>query len=227
MPNALIFDMDGVLADTEGPICEATIAMFRELYGVDMQPSDFQPYIGTGAVRYTAGPAEAYGLEIDLEAALERRHENFYKIIVASTRDGGSIALPGAHALIDAAYASGDWALAIATSSPQEKSLATARAARLPIEKFAAYINGDMVTHKKPHPEIYLMTADCLGIDPAQCVVVEDAITGVAAAKAAGMACIGVTNSFSAEQLAEADWVVPSLAAITLEKMAALLNGRA
>ena len=57
--QAVIFDMDGVLADTEPLIADATIRMFRDLYAVELTPDDFKPFIGTGAVRYVEGPAEA------------------------------------------------------------------------------------------------------------------------------------------------------------------------
>lgn len=77
MPYGLIFDVDGVLADTEALIARATIAMYRELYGLELTPEDLLPYVGTGAVRYTQGPAEERGLEIELEMALRKRYENF------------------------------------------------------------------------------------------------------------------------------------------------------
>ena len=76
MPYGLIFDVDGVLADTEALIARATIAMYRELYGLELTPEDLLPYVGTGAVRYTQGPAEERGLEIELEMALRKRYEN-------------------------------------------------------------------------------------------------------------------------------------------------------
>lgn len=216
----LIFDVDGVIADSEGPIARATIKMFRDLYGVKMKRDDFKPFIGTGAVRYVEGPAEKYGIKVDLEKALEGRHNNFRKII----QSGESIVLPGVHALIEAAHESMDWKLGIATSSPRDKSHETLEAARVDANKFDAYINGDMVTHKKPHPEIYLKAADALHLYPVSCVVVEDALTGVESAKAAGMRVVAVTNSFSRKQLAAADWVVDSLEEVDLEKLHHLIS---
>lgn len=216
----LIFDVDGVMADTEGPTAQATIRMFRELYQVEMEPADFTPFIGTGAVRYVEGPAAKYGLAVEMEPCLEARSKYFFEII--NTR--GCIAFPGVHALIDAAHDNPDWKLGIATSSPGVKSRGTLEAACVDPNKFGAYINGDMVTYKKPHPEIYLKAADVLELDPVSCVVIEDAITGTAAAKAAGMRVVAVTNSFSRAELSQADVVVDTLEGITLEMLHDLIS---
>ena len=217
-PYGLIFDVDGVLADTETCIAQATIEMFRELYGVELTPEDFRPFIGAGAVRYTEGPAEALGISIDLERALATRHDNFVRII----NSGGSIASPGAIELLQLA-SSACWKIAIATSAPQEKFKQTLHAAGIPFNYFHAIVTGDLVVNKKPHPEIYTKAAYLLGVPPNRCAVVEDAVNGVEAAKAAGMACIGYTSSFSAEQLAAADVVVDSLLEIDLPTLESLV----
>lgn len=218
----LIFDMDGVMADTEGPICRATMKMFEDLYGVTMQPEDFTPFIGTGAVRYVEGPAEKYGLKVELEKALKARTDNFFEIINTCE----SIALPGAHQLIDAAHAHADWKLAIATSSPGGKAVGTLEAAKIDTGKFQVFMHGDLVTHKKPHPEIYLKAIEQLQIPASQCVVVEDAVTGVESGKAAGAMVLAVTNSFTPQELSKADMIVSSLEEVDLDKLRALLNGK-
>lgn len=218
--HALIFDVDGVLADSEATIARATGDMLREFYGIEVTPDDFRPYIGTGAVTYTVEPARAKGVEIDdLDRALARRTELFTRLL--ETED---ITLPGAVALVEAAAADPEWKLAIATSSPADKSRTTVEAARIPVEVFAAYINGDMVTHKKPHPEIYEVAARAVGIAPRDCVVVEDSIAGVQAAIRAGMKCVAVTNSFSRAELGAADLIVDSLEELTLDTLRGLLS---
>lgn len=217
--RALIFDVDGVLGDTEGPVAEASIRMFRETYGVDMQPEDFVPFIGTGAQRFVEGPAEKYGVKIDLEVAIAERHRHFVEII----ESGIDITFPGVAELLAAAHQDPGWKLAIATSSPGEKSRATLRAAKVDADLFDVYVHGDMITRKKPDPEIYLRAASELGLSPAECVVVEDAITGVASGKAAGMKVVAVTNSFQADELAAADWIAGSLEEVTLPALEKLL----
>lgn len=218
----LVFDVDGLLVDTEPVIAEATIRMFRGLYGVEMTPGDFTPFIGTGAVRYVEGPAEKYGVSIDLEKALESRHNHFVGLL----REGDDISMPGAHALIQAALADPEWKMALATSAPGEKSRHTLEAANIDPAWFEAWVHGDMITHKKPHPEIYLRAAQELGLSPTRCIAMEDAVSGTEAAKAAGMACVSVTNSFSAGELAEADWVVDSLEEVNLEQLAKRIDAR-
>lgn len=218
MPYGLILDVDGVIADTEPVIAQATIDMFREFHGVELTPDDFRPFIGTGAVRYVEGPAGKLGISLDLEAALARRTENFARLLGTA----GDIACPGVHELVNAVNAADGWTLAIATSSPGDKFRVTFGAAGMPLDAFAAIITGDMVTHKKPHPEIYLTAANALDLASAACVVVEDAVTGVESAKAAGMKCIAVTSSFDAQDLAKADLAVASLTEVDLEMLRSL-----
>lgn len=220
MPYGLIFDVDGLLADTEPIVARATIDMFRELYGIEPTPEDFLPFVGTGAVRYVEGVAEKYGVKVDMDRAVQRRQENYVAILERSH----GIAFPGVHALIDAAAAHPDWKLSIATSSFRENSAPTLKAADIDPGKFDAWITGSNVTHKKPHPEIYLVAADAIGITPERCVVVEDAVVGVQAAQRAGMKCVAVTNTFPPEQLAGADLIVASLEEVTLDRLRDLLQ---
>jgi len=98
---------------------------------------------------------------------------------------------------------------AIVTSSTQRLLLARLGAARLPVPE--RLISGDMVERGKPDPEPYRRGAELLGFRPKECVVVEDAPSGVAAGKAAGCRVLGVLGTHSAEELVEADWVVDSL----------------
>jgi len=216
----LIFDMDGVLADTESLIARASIDMFRELYRVDLTAEDFKPFIGTGAVRYVEGPAEKIGIALDLDRALEVRLNNFTALLDA----GECEACPGAVELVESAARSGDWKLAIATSSPRPKAMPTLQAAGIPVEMFSEIVTGDQVTHKKPHPEIYFAAQHALGMSADRCVVIEDAVTGIDAAKAAGLKCIGVTTSFRRDELYKADIVVGSLEDVNLAMLRKLIG---
>ena len=220
MSYGLVFDMDGVLADTESLIARATIEVYREFFGLELAPEDFRPYIGTGAYRYTVGPAEERGIDIDAEKAMQRRHDNFVALLEA----GECLPCPGALELVNAASTTPGWQLAVATSSPEQKARATWKAIELPLEKFSLLVTGDHVTHKKPHPEIYIRTFEQLGLEPSTCVVVEDAVTGVEAAKAAGAQCLAVTSSFSAEELAQADRIVSSLAEVNMAVLEGMLQ---
>jgi beta-phosphoglucomutase-like phosphatase (HAD superfamily) len=216
----LIFDMDGVLADTEALSVEATQAMFREMYDVEPPQEYFTPFVGKGAVRYVEGPAERLGVEIDTKAAVRRRTELFMDLL----KSGRRIDFPGVQDLVGQALDAGDWRVAIATSSPEDKARATLKAARLDVNRFDAFVNGDMVAEKKPHPEIYLKAAGAIGLDPSRCVGVEDAPPGVEALKAAGIPCVGVVTSFSAAELTNCDLVVDSLKQLELARLKELID---
>jgi len=113
--------------------------------------------------------------------------------------------------------------VAIATSGTLEKSRAVLEATKVPYQKMV-YINGDHVKNKKPDPELFLLAAERIGIEPASCVVIEDTPNGVQAAKAAGAKCIAVTNSISAANLYEADLVCDSLEDIKLDMIRELID---
>lgn len=219
-PAAVIFDVDGVLADTEPIIAEASIRMFHDLYGVTFRPEDFRPYIGTGSEPYIAGPAQLAGLTIDLPRALEVKHRYFEEMVT----QGPCIAFDGAADLVRACAHEPNWRLAIATSSPEGKAMATLRATRLPLNCFSVIVHGDHVARKKPYPDIYLYTAEKLGIAADRCVVIEDSPAGIRAAKTAGMHCVGVASTFDTAHLTEADAVVPRLSEITVPLLRRLLG---
>ncbi len=213
---ALIFDVDGVLADTEALNARASALMFAELYGVTVQPADFYPFIGTGDERYVEGVAEQYGVQIDTETAVNRRAENFFQLL----RSEPLPAAPGVLELVAEARTSNRVRLAIATSGRREKQFPVIEGTGLKLEWFDVVITGDDVTRKKPDPQIYQLAGERLGLPPERCVVVEDAPVGVTAAKSAGMWCLAVTTSAPREALAAADLIVDSLAAASVGTLA-------
>jgi beta-phosphoglucomutase len=214
-PWALIFDVDGVIADTEALNARASALMFQELYGVTVNPRDFYPFIGTGDERYVEGVAEQYGVKLDTEAAVARRAENFEKL-----RAGKPLpAMPGLLDLVAEAREADHVRLAIATSGRWEKQAPVVAGAGLQEKWFGVIVAGEQVTRKKPDPQIYQLACELLELPAGRCVVVEDAPAGVAAAKAAGMWCVGLTSSATPEALGEADWVVGSLEEVSVGKV--------
>lgn len=197
MTSAVIFDMDGVLVDTERFIAEAAIRFLRER-GVEARPADFLPFVGTGENRFIGGVAEKYGLRLDIEEAKRRTYEIYAEIV-----HGQLEPLPGVKDFIAAARARG-LKLAVASSADAVKIGINLREAGIPEETFGAIVSAHDVTHTKPDPEIFLVAAAKLGVPPAGCLVVEDALNGVKAAKAAGMRCLGLTTTFPADRLLEA-----------------------
>jgi len=207
--RAVIFDMDGVLTDSEPLINEAAIAMFQE-QGLRVRPEDFRPFVGAGEDRYIGGVAEGYDWPLDLPAAKRRTYEIYLELVPSRLR-----AFPGARALVGACRAAG-LRVAVASSADQVKIAANLRQIGLPPEMWDCVVTGEAVKAKKPAPEIFLGAAARLGLAPNQCVVVEDAVNGVQAAKAAGMRCLAVAQTFSAEHLGAADVVRLTIAEVTV-----------
>jgi len=218
---ALVFDVDGVIADTEALNARASVEMFRQLYGVTVQPEDFRPFVGTGDERYVEGVAEQYGVTIDTTAAVLRRAENFFALLKSEPLP----AAPGVLELVHTARERPDVGLAIATSGQKAKQFPVIEGTGLRLDWFDVVITGDDVTRKKPDPQIYALTAERLGLAPARCVVFEDAPVGVQAARAAGCRCVAVTGTVAGEELSAANRVVDSLAALTFAEIEALVGG--
>jgi HAD superfamily hydrolase (TIGR01509 family) len=206
--RGVIFDMDGVLCDSERFICEAACRMFQEVHHTTVHPDDFLPFVGAGENRYLGGVAEKYGLPFDLERDKARTYAIYLEII-----HGRLSPLPGAVQFIGDCRARG-LKLAVATSADRVKLVGNLREIGIPEDRFDAVITGNDVERKKPDPQIFLLAAQYLGLPAHQCLVVEDAPNGVKAAKAAGAKCLGLTTSFEEQTLrsAGADWTAPDLA---------------
>ncbi|MFP4250483.1 MAG: HAD family hydrolase [Armatimonadota bacterium] len=212
---AIIFDVDGVVADTETLNARASVMMFEELYDTTVQPEDFREFVGTGDERYVEGVAEKYDVQIDTEKAVERRRENFFKLQEKEPLP----AMPGVMDIVETARVSADVMLAIATSGNRDKQFPVIEGAGLELAWFDVVVTGDDVTRKKPDPQIYEITAEKLGLPPERCVVLEDAPAGVASAKSASAVCVAVTSSVEAKKLRDADLVVDSLEKVSVAKM--------
>jgi len=219
----LIFDVDGVIADTEAVNARASIKVFADLLGVEgVVRKDFEAGLGRGAEEYVKAAAKIHGLELSdeqIQKATQMRQEYFLTVL----KEEPLPAFPGVLELMDKAMQRDDFCLAIATSGTLEKSRAVLEAANVPYQKMV-YINGNDVKNKKPDPALFLLAAERMGIEPANCVVIEDAPNGVQAAKAAGAKCIAVTNSTNAENLSEADLICDSLEQIDLEIITRLIE---
>ncbi len=109
--------------------------------------------------------------------------------------------------------------VAVASSADKIKVSANLEKAGLPLPGWGAVITGEDVANKKPAPDIFLAAAARLGVSPEACVVVEDAVNGVQAAKAAGMRCVAVAQTFPAEQLQTADLVRQTISGVSLSDL--------
>ncbi|MBI4975865.1 MAG: HAD-IA family hydrolase [Spirochaetes bacterium] len=207
MIHGIIFDMDGVLADSEPIIMESAVQMFKE-HGVIVQASDFLPFVGTGEARFLGGVAEKYGFTLDIERDKTRTYDIYLDIIRGRLKP-----IHGAVEFVRACKAGGK-RIAIATSADSRKMNGNLNEIGLPPSMFDAVVTGNDVVNKKPAPDIFLAAAKRLGIPAADCLVVEDAPNGIIAAKSAGAQCLGITSTFAKEVLiqAGADHTAASLA---------------
>jgi HAD superfamily hydrolase (TIGR01509 family) len=207
--QAVIFDMDGVLVNSEPLINAAAIAMFKEK-GLAVQPEDFLPFVGAGEDRYIGGVAEKYEFPLDVQQAKKRTYEIYLDLVPTLLE-----AFPGVHVLVNACRLAG-LHVAVASGTDRIKALAGLLKIGLPEESWDTVVSGEQARHNKPAPDIFLITAKRLGIAPAACAVLEDSVNGILAAKAAGMRCVAVAQTFPASRLQEADIVRDSVANVQL-----------
>ncbi len=203
--KAVLFDMDGVLVDSEEYICRSGIEMFREK-GFEVFSEDFLPFTGMGENRYLGGVAEKYNIPFDLQTDKARTYT-----IYADMVKGRLDPLAGAAEFIEVCK-NKKLLLAVASSADPIKVRINLQEIGIDATTFHTIVSGLDIEHKKPAPDIFLEAAKRLGVSPEECLVVEDAISGVAAGKAAGARVLGLTTSFSAAQLSKADWIAANLA---------------
>jgi HAD superfamily hydrolase (TIGR01509 family) len=187
--DAVIFDMDGVLCDSEPFIAAAAGEMLRRRYGIAVTRSDFLPFVGAGEDRFISGAAERHGVTVDLAIDKPLTYEIYLQMIQGSLQP-----IEGAPEFLALARAAG-LRLALATSSDRPKLEGNLAAIGIAESTFDVVISAEHVTHKKPDPETFLRAVELLGLPASRCLVVEDAKNGVKAARAAGCAVLGITSS--------------------------------
>jgi sugar-phosphatase len=198
--KGLLFDMDGVLISSIGSVVRCW-RIWAKQYGIPNADTYEVPH-GVRAIdivrslRPDIDPVEGLRVIEDLE--------------IADTAD--LTVLPGAKELLES-LPTEKWA--IVTSATKRLMLGRLEAAGLPAPE--RIVSADDVERGKPDPEPYRKGAELLGCTPAECVVVEDAPSGVGAGKAAGSRVLGVIGTHTLEQLEQADWVVSSLQKLTAE----------
>jgi HAD superfamily hydrolase (TIGR01509 family) len=183
---------------------------------VDFTKEDFRHTFGQ---RNDAIITSVLGVEVarsELEAISHEKETNFRRSIGHRVQP-----LPGVVELVTSLKEYG-FRMALASSAPVANI-------RLIVEGlgldgyFQVIVSGEDVTEGKPNPQVFLLAAGKLGIKPRNCIVIEDAVAGVSAAKGAGMCCLAVTNTHPRASLEEADLVVDNLATVSVAVLERLL----
>jgi beta-phosphoglucomutase family hydrolase len=213
--EAVLWDLDGVIADTGEYHYQAWQEVFGKR-GANFSHKDFMHHFGQRhdtIIKFALGnlpPEEFRKITEEKQVSYRRRVANNIR------------ALPGAITLLKSLVEHGIKS-AIASSAPPENIDIILRGLGIK-ELFQAIAWGTEVAEGKPSPQIFLLAAEKLGVKPPDCVVIEDAIAGVTAAKRAGMKCVAVTNSHPGISLNKADLIVDTLEAITISDLTRLFQ---
>jgi HAD superfamily hydrolase (TIGR01509 family) len=207
MIQAILFDLDGLMVDSESHSLASWNAVLATR-GIVLEQAVIDRMFGTRLIDTAHMLVKLYGLG-DQPTALAREKEE-YQI----THLHGRIKpMPGLFELLDAIDKKG---LQKAIASSGVRSYVTAVLEEVGLTKhFATLVTGNDVVNGKPAPDIFLTAAWALQVEPSQCLVLEDAPNGIHAAKAAGMRAVAIPNAHTRElDFSAADWVLPSLDAV-------------
>ena len=213
--KGVLFDMDGVLVDSEPAITAAAIEVLRRDFGIAAVKEDFLEFTGMGEDRFIGGVVEKHGGAY-VTGMKDRAYERYGEIADKCVTVYG-----GVKEMLSVLSARG-YKMCVCSSADRVKvgiNLAICGAD----EYISNVISGNEIARRKPYPDIYLNGAERLGLPPENCAVVEDAISGIKAGKAAGCFVVAVTTSFRREELiaAGADAVTDEVSALPgiLEKL--------
>jgi beta-phosphoglucomutase len=214
--EAVLWDMDGVIADTADYHYGAWRDVFKER-GVEFSKEDFMPHFGQRhdtIIEFGLGD-KLTPEEVD---AITEKKQALYRQRVSQN----IVPLPGAIELIRSLNEH-NIKTAVASSAVPKNIDVILQGLGIK-DKFQAIAFGTEVAEGKPSPQIFELAAKKLGVKPANCVVIEDAIAGVAAAKSAGMKCIAVTNSHPGASLKNADLIVDTLEEVDISVLSRLFK---
>ena len=202
-PDALIFDMDGVLVDSE-PLHRRAKREALSKAGILVPESLFADYIGRSDKAMIYEVAAAHGLSVQHSDEILDSKRRIYESLEHTLRP-----VPGAIEFVH--WASSRYRLALATSATSRNRQATLQLLRIE-SMFEVAVDSASFSHSKPSPEVFQVALDRLRLAPTACLVIEDAASGIVAARAAGCFSAGLTTSFSGATLraSGADIVVGS-----------------
>lgn len=208
--KAVIFDMDGVIIDSEPIHLEVDMQTMKNL-GCDISVEELEKYVGTTNEYMLTEIKKNYNISESIEEILSYKLEMTKKKIIQSNLEP----IEGIRELLSD-LKNKNIPTAIASSSPRD--FINVVISKFKLQEYFKYIvSGEDVVSGKPSPDIYIETAKKLALSPKDCTVIEDSRNGVLAAKSAGMKCIGFQNINSGNQdLSKADTIVKSIMEIKI-----------
>lgn len=216
MTKAIIFDLDGVIADSE----ELHLYSFNDVvkkFGIKINMMEWSTrYVGTGTFFIMSDVLKSNGIDEDVKPLIKRWRRNFIGLLGKKKIR----TIPGFtkfNTLINRLK------LKKIIASGGHNRIIFLMLKSLGLEKEFKFVSIDDVKNRKPHPEIFLLAAKRLGIKPNECIVIEDTIAGVEAAKRAGMICIALTTTTSKENLRKADFIFKDFTKINPKFIRALI----
>lgn len=215
LPFAVVFDMDGVIVDTN-PTHKIAIQQFCARYGLNLSEEELRTkvygrtnrdWITNLFGKLTEEQLEAYAFE------KEQLFRELYAPIIEPVK--------GLVTFLELLKAN-NIPRSIATSAPRANVDFVLNATGIG-HYFDIILDESMVSRGKPDPEIYLKSAKALNLPNAQCIVIEDSLSGVAAAKASGSKVIGITTTHSEEELRETDLIIQDFEELTIDQLKGLI----
>ncbi|NLB68486.1 MAG: HAD-IA family hydrolase [Lentisphaerae bacterium] len=191
--SGLLFDMDGVLVDSEDLMMESAKAALKE-WGVNAVDDDFTEFIGAGEDRFVGGVAQKYGIKYEL--AMKDRAYAIY----AERAPFSKIAFDGAGQTLRDLKSAG-FRIGICSGADRVKVDVNLHLLGLDDTAVDVVVTGSDVTKNKPAPDIYKLGLERIGLPPEKCLVIEDSLNGIEAGLAAGIRVVAVSSSFSSEEL--------------------------
>jgi cytidine deaminase len=191
--KAVLFDIDGVLIDSEPVIARESVGVFKK-FGIDVDTSMYGPYLGAGDKTFIDGIADYYNHPLDFEDTKRALYEAYERAI---EKEGP---IDGVTDFFDSLKKAGI-KIALASSAPMFKIRMNLKAIKKDESYFDAIISGDDIIKNKPDPEIYLKASQAVDEKIEECLVVEDSLNGVVSGFKAGANVLAITTSFEKDEL--------------------------
>jgi HAD superfamily hydrolase (TIGR01509 family) len=215
--RAIVFDFDGLILDTEAPVYQSWVEVYRE-HGEELPFERWVEVVGSTTINFHPQHhlEERLGRSLTQEV-LDRRVERRTELVLAQSL------LPGVAQHIESAKAMG---LKLGVASSSTRDWVQGHLERLGIlDRFDCLRCRDDVANAKPEPDLYIAVIECLGVHAAEAIAIEDSPNGVLAAKRAGLRCVAIPNSITARlDLGQADLILASLADVTLAGLLSKLD---